>query len=79
MSMELSELTGTEKAARQKKGQGSKAVSNAAATASAKQTTFDFEKDVNNTRNAKIIQQAATVVYREQKVRTSIILTESVN
>ena len=60
MIYELTEQTGTAKRARK-----AKCMVLAASTF----TPFDYENDVDHPINARIITQAATVIFREQKVR----------
>jgi hypothetical protein len=68
MTYELTERTGTEKRARKAKRTAPTAASDRAGAAVPAITPFNYENDVDHPINAKIITQAATVVYREQNV-----------
>jgi hypothetical protein len=68
MTLELTEQTGTQRRARKSKHILTPA-SDAAGPAATKEMPFDYEKDVDDLANVKIISQAAAVVFCEQKVR----------
>ena len=70
MTYELTERTGTAKRARKAKRTVPAAASNIAGVAASTFTPFDYENDVDHPINARIVTQAATVIFREQKVRT---------
>ena len=70
MTYELTERTGTAKRARKAKCTVLAAASNTAGVAASTFTPFDYENDVDHPINARIVTQAATVIFREQTVRT---------
>jgi hypothetical protein len=74
MTYELTERTGTAKRARKAKRTVPAAASNTAGVAASMFTPFDYENDVDHPINARVVTQAATVIFREQKVRTVCIV-----
>ena len=70
MTYELTERTGTEKRARKAKRVVPTLASDMAGVAVSTFTPFNYENDVDHPINAKIVMQAATVIFWEQNVRT---------
>ena len=79
MHQELSDRTGTKKAARKNKRAAARltAASDAAGEPDVALTPFDYERDVDSATNAKIIILAANVVAKEARVRTTSFLLSS--
>jgi len=76
MTYELTERTGTEKRARKAKRVAPTVASDMAGAAVSTFTPFDYENDVDHPINAKIVTQAATVIFREQNVRTVCVVVK---
>lgn len=70
MTYELTECTGTEKRTCKAKHVAPTVASDTAGAAVSTITPFNYENDVDHPINAKIVTQAATVIFWEQNVRT---------
>ena len=67
MTYELTERAGTAKCARKAKCTVLAVASNTAGVAASMFTPFNYENDVDHPINARIVTQAATVIFQEQK------------